>query len=301
LFHLFGRISHVPSFALTEEDILEFVHRMQSDAHRPEQLFDELRSRHLLLIGVRFTNWLMRMFLRSMHGSRLSEDSGQLIILAGDVVRRDAGMIGFLREASQHIWIYEDGNGVDFVRELHKRWSVEHDESWATTTEGEAPIEPEPMPAGAVYVSCSRADRPAAERFAAVLDEAGLDAWFDRNEVQGGARYENRVRQNIQRCDLFVPLISRQTETQSDGFFRREWEVGDRTNGESRRGLTIRRSGTAGRRTCSRATPADVSENDTRCSPRGTTFARFAARLRQRGAPASLSSQHLTPCPRNPC
>ena len=224
LFHLFGRISHVPSFALTEEDILEFVHRMQSDAHRPEQLFDELRSRHLLLIGVRFTNWLMRMFLRTMHGSRLSEDSGQLIILAGDVVRRDAGMIGFLREASQHIWIYEDGNGVDFVRDLHKRWSVEHDESWATTTEGEAPIEPEPMPAGAVYVSCSRADRPAAERFAAVLDEAGLDAWFDRNEVQGGARYENRVRQNIQRCDLFVPLISRQTETQSDGFFRREWE-----------------------------------------------------------------------------
>jgi hypothetical protein len=57
-----------------------------------------------------------------------------------------------------------------------------------------------------------------------VLDEAGLDAWFDRNETQGGTRYDNRTRQNIQRCDLFVPLISRQTEAQSEGFFRREWE-----------------------------------------------------------------------------
>lgn len=224
LFHLFGRISHVPSFALTEEDTLEFVHRMQGDAYRPEQLLDELRQRHLLLIGVRFTNWLMRLFLRTLHSGRLSEDSGQIIVLAGDVVRRDAGLLGFLREVSQQVWVFEEGSSADFVRELHKRWSVAHDESWATTTEGEAPIEPDPIPPGAVYVSCARADRAAAERFAAVLDEAGLDVWFDRNEVQGGTRYENRVKQNIQRCDLFVPLISRQTEAQSDGFFRREWD-----------------------------------------------------------------------------
>lgn len=224
LFHLFGRISPLPSFALTEEDTLEFVYRMQSDAFRPEQLLDELRERHLLLIGVRFTNWLMRMFLRTLHSGRLSEDSGQMVVLAGDVVRRDAGLLGFLREVSQQVWIYEEGSSADFVRELHKRWSVAHDESWATTAEGEAPIEPDPIQPGAVYVSCARGDRAAAERFAAVLDEAGLDAWFDRNEVQGGTRYENRVRQNIQRCDLFVPLISRQTEAQADGFFRREWE-----------------------------------------------------------------------------
>jgi hypothetical protein len=147
-----------------------------------------------------------------------------MIVLAGDVVRRDAALLGFLREVSQRVWIYEEGNSADFIRELHKRWSMAHDESWATTTDGEVPIEPDPMPAGAVYLSCARADRAAAERFAAVLDEAGLDSWFDRNETQGGTRYENRARQNIQRCDLFVPLISRQTEMQSEGFFRREWE-----------------------------------------------------------------------------
>lgn len=224
LYHLFGRISQVPSFALTEEDTLEFVYRMQSDAFRPEQLLDELRNQHLLLIGVRFTNWLMRFFLRVLHSGRLSEDSGQTIVLAGDVVRRDAALVGFLREVSQRVWLFEEGSSADFIRELHKRWSAAHDESWATTTEGEAPIEPEPMPPGAVYVSCARSDRAAAERFAAILDEAGLDAWFDRNDEQGGNRYENRVRQNIQRCDLFVPLISRQTEAQTDGFFRREWE-----------------------------------------------------------------------------
>jgi hypothetical protein len=83
LYHLLGRISSVPTFALTEEDTLEFMHRLQSEAQRPEQLFDELRTRNLLLIGVRFTNWLMRFFLRALHGTRLSEDTGQLIVLAG--------------------------------------------------------------------------------------------------------------------------------------------------------------------------------------------------------------------------
>lgn len=224
LFHLLGRIAPVPNFALTEEDSLEFLHRMQSEAHRPEQLFDELRSRHLLLVGVRFTNWLMRFFLRILHGARLSEDTGQVIVLAADVVRRDAGLLGFLRESSRRIWIYEEGTALDFMAELRRRWHTAHDEPWATTAEGDAPPEPDPMPNGAVFVSCSRADRPAAQRLAAVLDEAGLDTWFDRNEKPTGSRYETRVRQYIQRCDLFVPLISPQTESQGDGFFRREWE-----------------------------------------------------------------------------
>jgi hypothetical protein len=56
-----------------------------------------------------------------------------------------------------------------------------------------------------------------------VLDEAGLDAWFDRNELQSGPRYENRIRQYIQQCDLFIPLLSKETDNSNDAFFRKEW------------------------------------------------------------------------------
>ena len=225
LYHLLGRISSVPTFALTEEDTLEFMHRLQSEAQRPEQLFDELRTRNLLLIGVRFTNWLMRFFLRALHGTRLSEDTGQLIVLAGEVVRRDAALLGFLRETSRRVWVYEEGSAVEFMAELRRRWHIAHDEPWGTQGEHQqAPPEPDVMQPGSVYVSCSRADRSAAERLAAVLDEAGLDAWFDRNEIQSGPRYDNRIRQHIQQCDLFVPLLSRETESAEDGYFRKEWQ-----------------------------------------------------------------------------
>jgi hypothetical protein len=225
LFHLFGRINPVPDFALTEEDVLEFLHRMQSEAHRPEQLFDELRTRHLLLIGPRLSNWALRFFLRALHGDRLSEDTGQTIILAGDAIERDSALTGFLRETGRRIFIYENGGSAEFVRELHKRWNTTQDEGWSTTTsDAAAPAEPADITPGAVYLSVGRSDRPAAERLAALLDEAGLDVWFDRNDAQGGSHYDRRIRQHLQQADLFVPLLSPDTEATADGFFRKEWQ-----------------------------------------------------------------------------
>jgi hypothetical protein len=225
IFHLLGRLAAVPGFALTDEDVLEFMHRMQSEAYRPEQLFDEVRSRHLLIVGVPFTNWLMRFFLRAMHGSRISEDTGQVIILVGDAARRDAKLAGFLREVSRRVWVFEDGGAAEFASELRQRWSGAFDEPWGTRAmeENMPPAEPEPMRPGAVYLSCARGDIPAAERMAAVLDESGLDVWFDRNERQEGARYESRIRQFISQCDLFVPILSRESDMHPEGFFRKEW------------------------------------------------------------------------------
>lgn len=236
LFHLFGRINAVPDFALTEEDVLEFLHRLQSEAHRPEQLFDELRTRHLILLGLGLPGWAMRLFLRTLHGARLSEDTGQTIVIAGDTVASDASLVAFLRDLSRRVLIYEEGGGADFVRELHKRWHSSQEEGWSTTADGhQVPAEPAEMIPGAVYLSAARSDRPAAERLAAMLDAAGLDVWFDKNETPSGSRYERRIRQHLQNCDLFVPLLSPTTDGQADAFFRREWQWAIERTGSGRR------------------------------------------------------------------
>lgn len=225
LFHLFGRINAVPDFALTEEDVLEFLHRLQGDAHRPAQLLDELRTRHLLLIGLGLPGCALRILLRTLHGARLSEDNGQTLVIAGDTIARDPALTTFLRETGRRVWIYEEGGAADFVRDLHKRWHAWQEEGWSTTTDGRAiPAEPAEMTPGAIYLSAARADRTAAERLAALLDQAGLDVWFDRNDAPGGPRYERRIRQHLQQCDLFLPLLSPTTASQADAFFRKEWD-----------------------------------------------------------------------------
>lgn len=40
VFHLLGRVSTEPSYAVTDEDVLEFFHALQSENRRPQRLLD---------------------------------------------------------------------------------------------------------------------------------------------------------------------------------------------------------------------------------------------------------------------
>src|SRR6185295_9171342 len=71
VFHLFGRLSAVPEYVVTEEDTLELVHALHSEPRRPTRLFDELDRRQLLLLGGGFPDWLARFFLRTSRHERL--------------------------------------------------------------------------------------------------------------------------------------------------------------------------------------------------------------------------------------
>ena len=54
VFRLFGKVSSRPNYVVTEEDMLEFIHSLQSEKQRPKLLFDELKNNHLLFIGNNF-------------------------------------------------------------------------------------------------------------------------------------------------------------------------------------------------------------------------------------------------------
>jgi hypothetical protein len=81
VFHLLGRLSATPDYAITDEDTLEFLCAMQSETRRPQLLLDEMRAHHLLLIGCEFPDWLARFFIRIAKGGRLSvqRDSQEII------------------------------------------------------------------------------------------------------------------------------------------------------------------------------------------------------------------------------
>lgn len=76
----------------------------------------------------------------------------------------------------------------------------------------------------AIFLSYAREDAPAARRLAEALRSHGLEVWFDENELRGGDSWDAKIRRQINDCALFVPLISRNTETRSKGYFRLEWK-----------------------------------------------------------------------------
>jgi TolB-like protein/Flp pilus assembly protein TadD len=81
--------------------------------------------------------------------------------------------------------------------------------------------------AGAVFLSYASQDSVAAQRICQALREAGIEVWFDQSELRGGEVWDQRIRREIHDCTLFVPVISANTASRHEGYFRLEWDLAD--------------------------------------------------------------------------
>src|SRR5262249_9891936 len=122
VFYLFGRLSAIPAYVVTQEDTLEFVHSLQSEISQPHLLFDELNRNNLLILGSCFDDWLARFFIRTAKRQRLLMVRGSTDYLADTKVSSDNNLMVFLHHFSSRTKIFRDGDPVEFVKELHRRW-----------------------------------------------------------------------------------------------------------------------------------------------------------------------------------
>ena len=79
----------------------------------------------------------------------------------------------------------------------------------------------------AVFLSYASQDAEVAERIGASLGAAGVEVWFDRSELRCGNVWDQKIRQQIQDCALFVPVISANTAARGEGYFRLEWALAE--------------------------------------------------------------------------
>ncbi len=76
-----------------------------------------------------------------------------------------------------------------------------------------------------MFLSYASEDADIAARIADALKAAGVEVWFDREELRGGDAWDQKIRQQIRDCRLFVPIVSAHTEARPEGYFRREWKL----------------------------------------------------------------------------
>jgi TolB-like protein/Tfp pilus assembly protein PilF len=83
----------------------------------------------------------------------------------------------------------------------------------------------------AVFLSYASQDAEAAQHLRDALRAAGVEVWFDQTELRGGDTWDRLIRRQIKTCYLFVPMISANTQSREEGYFRREWKLAvDRTS-----------------------------------------------------------------------
>lgn len=77
----------------------------------------------------------------------------------------------------------------------------------------------------AVFLSYASQDAAAARKICDALRAAGVEVWFDQSELRGGDAWDQKIKQQIKECALFVPVISAHTEARGEGYFRLEWKL----------------------------------------------------------------------------
>jgi TIR domain len=86
-------------------------------------------------------------------------------------------------------------------------------------------------PNKAVFLSYASQDTEAAQDLCNAFRAAGIEVWFDQSELRGGDAWDQMIRRQVKGCYLFVPIISANTQSRKEGYFRREWKIAvDRTN-----------------------------------------------------------------------
>jgi TolB-like protein/Flp pilus assembly protein TadD len=90
---------------------------------------------------------------------------------------------------------------------------------------GAESAEPASTPTGAVFLSYASQDAKAALKICETLRAAGIEVWFDKSELRGGDVWDRQIRERIHDCRLFIAVISANSETRDEGYFRHEWKL----------------------------------------------------------------------------
>jgi TIR domain len=223
LLYLFGKSRPVPTCAIHDEDVLEYAHNViVRGSHVPGLFLGELQQRRLLLIGCNFPDWLGRFFLRVTNKNRLAEKDRLEWMIEHPGL--EESLACFLRSYSKDTEVLLDTSPVDFVAELHRRWTAERDASLPELVGSSDQSLP---PAPTFFISYSRrTDLPRAEAMVDALLKLGVtksEVWFDRTAIEPGHDFHNRILDGIRGCRYFLPLLSKAADVRDDAFVFREW------------------------------------------------------------------------------
>ncbi|AEF99998.1 toll/interleukin-1 receptor domain-containing protein [Methylomonas methanica] len=205
-------------FAIHEEDTLEHLYRLQSDAARRfAALLSELRRRDKLLIGCNFPDWLGRAMLRLFNDNRFYSQekfTSEFLLPSAD----DSGLKAFLSQYSPNTLGFDDPTEA-FIEKLALRFP-----SATPTTQPKPNARASGGPT--VFVSYASENAEAARRIADALVNLGFsDVWLDKKKLIGGDDWADRIEDAVETCDFFMPLLSAEANSRREGVFWEEWNM----------------------------------------------------------------------------
>ena len=122
VYQILGRAAPLRDFVVWDDDMLNFLLRLDQQLVLLPKLSDALQRSHFLVLGLSLADWLVRFFIQVVKRQRVSELAGQELYIFEklDPAERNRVVIYFSRLTKQISVLPADP--LQFIAELHQRW-----------------------------------------------------------------------------------------------------------------------------------------------------------------------------------
>lgn len=217
LYYLFGKSIKVnKGFMVTEDDLLDYMHFWHNLETRPKKLCKLLGNKLLLVLGCDYPNWLFRFFWHSVKNFRIYPENGVVSgVVAGNLIDSEVELTRFLSRIQAHAY----GSCSDVLRNI---LSVMPEKTIKATPDVEQETHSQDID---IFISYAHENSDVAIKIAETFENYGAKVWFDNSALVGSDKYDDIIRQQIESCKRFVPLLSTYTLNAPRGYFKKEWSM----------------------------------------------------------------------------
>ena len=212
VYHLFGSVDEPGSLVLSENDLLDFLIAIVSERPPlPNSLRCALKrtGQSFLFVGFGIKQWylrvLMKVLVRALELHRTASAIATEPLSDLSTLDREQTILFYQRGTRIEI---EDADVAPFLAELGKR--LDAGGGLATHT---VPLGPQPR----VFISYAREDADIAARVFDMLQKSHFDPWLDRELLQGGENWDQRIRTELETTDytlvLYTPALCKKTDS----------------------------------------------------------------------------------------
>jgi hypothetical protein len=205
IYQFFGSLKDPGSLVITENDLLDLVVNVASKEPRlPANILSELtsESKSLLFLGFGFRYWYLRVLLHLIKIGTKASYSFALERIEPRNVEEIRRTTLFIENKRLNIKIC-NATLTDFVDKLVSRYQ----DKYGTEKTGQV-VTPKPLEKPTVFISYVREDEKALLDLKDWLNNQQLEAFVDKDFLESGDDFEQKIYETIAKVDYFIILLS---------------------------------------------------------------------------------------------
>lgn len=196
-------------FVLSENDAMEKISTWFKK-YETNKFLDYVKNFQLLSVGSKFDDWMFRFFWYLLRGEFGNASGGQQV--AVEIKKDDNRLADYLKQ--EKVKVFPDARL--FMQEAIAKIKAATD------------IRLLPRRENGVFISYAHEDRYIALPLFERLHAAGINVWIDEEKLEYGAEYEKRIRNAINNCKVFLPILSSQVKddlvAKNQRWYQSEWQ-----------------------------------------------------------------------------